>query len=148
MFKISSATELLHAFPLSAREKIELPSDLVFPIYVKDYLSWVEPSGAHAYFVVDVGTRRAPFGVAFRRNSGGAISMCEWCHSVSQEVGLLSTSASSRRSVGIHLCGDLNCRERMAGGPGVHDFPRTTSEHQRLIQMLMRARQFIQRSLI
>lgn len=148
MFKISSEAELLDAFRSTEREKIELPRDLAFPIYVKDYLSWIEPSGARAFFVVDIGARRAPFGLVFRRTLGGSVSMCEWCHSVSDDVGLLSAWATSRRSVGVHLCHDLGCRERMAGGPGVHDFPRTSSDHQRLSAMLSRAREFIQRSLI
>jgi hypothetical protein len=41
--------------------------------------------------------------------------MCDWCHAYgsSDEIGLLTAEASSKRRVGVHLCLDLRCGEKL-----------------------------------
>jgi hypothetical protein len=41
--------------------------------------------------------------------------MCEWCHSYgsSSEVGMLTTDVDNRRRVGMTLCNDLRCKEKL-----------------------------------
>jgi hypothetical protein len=59
-----------------------------------------------------------PMGIAFRRDQQGggvASQMCDWCHcqGSSNEVGLLTAEATSRRRVGVTLCLDLRCAEKL-----------------------------------
>jgi hypothetical protein len=41
--------------------------------------------------------------------------MCEWCHSdgSSSELGMLTTDVDNRRRVGVTLCNDLRCKEKL-----------------------------------
>src|SRR3712207_2313157 len=106
MIRIPSEKELLESFRLIDRDEVEVPKDLRFPIVVKDYLAWSEPSGYRTYLVFGDGERRQPLGIVFRRDqlAGGASpQMCEWCHCVrgSDGVSMLSATASSKRRIGI-----------------------------------------------
>lgn len=117
MFRIESEKELRDCFRPIDRDAIELTSEMKFPIYVRDYLSWVEPSGARTYLVYESPDSEKTFGIAFKRNPGrpSPTNFCEWCHSVgaSSEIGLLSADASDRRRVGINLCLDLSCVSKL-----------------------------------
>lgn len=116
MFKIENEADLRDAFRALDRDSVEIPADLKFPLYVRDYLTWRESSGARTYLVFADPDRRT-FGVAFRSDSprGIAPHHCEWCHSAggSSEIGLLTASASDRKRVGLHLCVDLSCLGKM-----------------------------------
>jgi hypothetical protein len=41
--------------------------------------------------------------------------MCDWCHASgsSNEIGMLTTVASSKRRVGVNVCLDLRCAEKL-----------------------------------
>jgi hypothetical protein len=85
---------------------------------VRDYLAWTETSGARVYLVFAPPGSRKPIGIIFRRDASdgsGISSMCDWCHSYgsSSEVGLLTTDVNSKRRVGVHLCVDLRCKEKL-----------------------------------
>jgi hypothetical protein len=119
MFLIKTEKELLQAFRPRDREKVELPEGIKFPLFVRDYLTWVEPAGTRVFLVLpSPGSSRKPMGIAFRRDAqgGGAVShMCDWCHAYgsSNEIGLLTTDVNSKRRVGVNLCLDLRCKEKL-----------------------------------
>lgn len=143
MLLIRSASELLDAFrPLDLRI-FELPDEATFPLLVRGYRAWEETGGAKVYLVYeDPGTGRAR-GVVFRRNESvarAAVSqMCDWCHTIGSayDIALLTADESARRRVGIHVCRDLRCRERIeeAGDLAGRD---TAAAKKRLLERIAR----------
>lgn len=118
MFRIETEKELLQAFRPRDRGTLEVPKDLSFPLFVRDYLAWSDPSLTRVFLLMSApGNERTPVGVAFRREpqGGGAVSMCEWCHTTgsTQGVGMITTAVNSKRRVGVHVCLDLGCKERL-----------------------------------
>ena len=118
MFRLETDRALVEAFRPLDRRVIEMPSDLTFPLFVRDYLAWTETSGARVYLVFGAPGSHRPIGIIFRRgpSSGANASlMCDWCHTTApaSEVGLLTVDVSSHRRVGVSLCLDLRCKERL-----------------------------------
>ncbi|MGZ3689784.1 MAG: FBP domain-containing protein [Bdellovibrionota bacterium] len=115
MFRITSEAELMNCFRPRDRDEVVVP-ERAFPLSVRDYLTWLEPSGVRVYLVFRDPLGGALLGIVFRRDQGNAVepAMCEWCHSVrgGGSVGLLTARASSRRRIGISLCRDLSCAEK------------------------------------
>jgi len=117
MFRLTSEEKLIRSFRPRDRAGLELPSGLSFPVFVRHYLAWREPSGASVRLVFSV-PGGAPTGILFQRAHGGesrSAQMCEWCHSPggSHEIGLLTADASSRRRAGIIACLDVRCQEKL-----------------------------------
>jgi hypothetical protein len=117
MFRIESENELLECFRSLDRESVVLAKETKFPIFVRDYFTWVEPSGARAYLVFPDAMSGKLLGISFRRDQsrGASPYFCEWCHSTgsSAEIGLLTADASARRRVGVSACLDLGCAEKL-----------------------------------
>ena len=118
MFRIESDQALVQAFRPRDRRLIEMPEAAHFPLFVRDYLVWTETSGARVYLVFAAPGSRKPIGIIFRREPPGGeptYRMCEWCHSYgsSSEVGMLTTDVDNRRRVGVTLCNDLRCKEKL-----------------------------------
>jgi FBP C-terminal treble-clef zinc-finger len=119
MFRIETEKDLLQAFRPRDRKTLELPEGIKFPLFVRDYLAWSEPAGTRVFLMLpSPGDSRQPVGIAFRRDSPGGgpgSCMCDWCHSygAADEIGLLTTDVSSKRRVGINLCIDLRCKEKL-----------------------------------
>lgn len=117
-FAISSEEELIQSFRLRDQKKLILPENFQFPLKVRSYLTWKEPSGTYTYLVFKMPNWDSPRGVAFKRasamseNAGG---LCNWCHAYggSEEIGMLSTAMSSTISHSYFLCKDLNCIEKI-----------------------------------
>ena len=151
MFKISSETELLGSFRAHDRESVDVPLEFKFPLVVKDYLTWLEPSGNRVYLVFKDRPLAQSLGVVFRRDQGtsSAATMCEWCHCVRDGggVGLLMATASSKTSIGIHLCRDLSCKEKVRATPGVHDYPPILDEPAKIRKIISRMADFARREL-
>ena len=151
MFKLNSEKELLECFRLLDRDEVIPPRDLSFPLIEKNYLAWLEPSGCRVYLVFNERLTTAPMGIVFRRDSGGntLATMCEWCHSVrsGEDIGLLSATASSKRRIGIHLCRDLSCKDKIEGVPSAHDFPESANQVERLRKVVARMGDFARREL-
>ena len=149
MFRIDSVSDLLECFRPLDRSEVELPQKAQFPIGVKDYFAWVEPSGAKAFLIFRDSGSKHPRGVVFRRGSASALSMCEWCHCVGggEGVGLLIATAASNRKVGVNICADLSCSSKIRSNPGVNDFPRNSSERQRIRQVVERMANFARQNL-
>lgn len=124
-----------------------MPADLGFPLALKDYFAWTEPSGHRVYLVFGDPTTGHPLGVVFQRTSTPAdapASMCQWCHAVRTGggVSLLTAAAGRNRRVGVHLCSDLSCRDRAFGVPGRHDFNEGLSPQEKLQRLLRRMGDF------
>lgn len=118
MFRVATEKEFLDAFRPRDRKHVELPPDAKFPMIVLDYLAWSDPSGTRVFlFFMPPG--EPPTGIAFRRDQSGGDHrgprMCEWCHAHASmdQIGLLTTDVNSRKRVGVNLCLDLKCGERI-----------------------------------
>ena len=62
-------------------------------------------------------------GLVFRHVSsmieGATGGICDWCHAygTSNQIGLLTTSVSSKRTIGMMLCLDLSCGDKIENVP-------------------------------
>ncbi|HZI09523.1 MAG TPA: FBP domain-containing protein [Myxococcus sp.] len=119
MFRIETEKELLSAFRSRDRKHVELPKGTRLPLFVRDYLAWVDPYGVRVFLVFTAPGASRPTGIAFRRDQQGdtllASRVCSWCLSpgTSDQVGLLTTDVDAKRRVGVNLCLDLRCNERL-----------------------------------
>jgi hypothetical protein len=118
VFRFETDRALIESFRSRDRRVIEMPAGITFPYFVRDYLAWTETSGARVYLIFSAPSSRKTIGIIFRRDSvggGHTANMCEWCHSYgsSSEVGMLTTDADNKRRVGVHLCVDLRCKEKL-----------------------------------
>lgn len=116
MFKLDSEEALLRAFRTRDRKHVELSREVKLPLFVRHYLAWQHPAGGRLYLVFAV-PGGAPTGIMFDTNGPGpaVAHMCHWCQSsgLGSRVGLLTTKASSKRIVGVHVCSDLGCAQRL-----------------------------------
>ena len=119
MFRIETEKELLNAFRSRDRKHVELPKGTKLPLFVRDYLSWVDPYGVRVFLVFTAPGSKRLTGIAFRRDQQGdktlAVRVCDWCRNASggDQIGLLTTDVDSKRRVGVNLCLDLRCNERL-----------------------------------
>ena len=103
----------------------------------------MDPYGVRVFLVFTAPGSKRPTGIAFRRDQQGdktlAPHMCDWCrsHGAADQIGLLTTNVDSKRRVGVNLCLDLRCNERLeaatnrAGGS-------VLDESQKLIERMAR----------
>lgn len=117
MFLLDSEQALLAAFRPRDRKNVELPAGLQYPLFVRDYLAWPHPAGGVTYLVFAV-PNGAPTGITFDTNGDGVAAvpqMCDWCHSsgMGNRVGLLTATRNSKKRVGVHVCTDLGCKQRL-----------------------------------
>jgi hypothetical protein len=147
MFRIENQTALTSSFRELDRETVEIPREFQFPLFVRNTLTWLENSGNRVFLVFLDPQSRKRFGIAFRRDSerGTTSHHCEWCHSFGgpSEIGLLTATASEKRRVGIHLCLDLSCFEKIEARTGL------TGENSRLLshQLQLKISEFARRNL-
>jgi len=119
MFQLQSEKELLNSFRSRDRKAVEAPKGTRFPLFVRDYLAWVDPYGVRVFLVFQTPGTQRPIGIAFRRDQQGdktlTSRLCEWCHSngTADQIGLLTTDLDAKRRVGVNLCRDLRCGERL-----------------------------------
>lgn len=119
MFRIETEKELLSAFRSRDRKYVELPRGTRLPLFIRDYLAWVDPYGVRVFLVFTAPGASRPTGIAFRRDQQGdkmlVSRVCDWCHAAgsSDQVGLLTTDVDAKRRVGVNLCLDLRCNERL-----------------------------------
>lgn len=115
MFKLDTADDLLDAFRPKDRKTVDITT-LKFPLVVKDYVAWPHPGGGKV-FIVFATPGGAATGIAFDTN-GAATSvpaMCSWCHCSAggTGVGLLTATVNGNKRVGVHVCTDLSCSEKL-----------------------------------
>lgn len=152
MLRIGTEDEMKQAFRPIDQEAVQFPSDLQFPLLVKGYMAWVEPSGHRTYLVYEDPTKGVPRGVVFKRTHATAdqpAAMCDWCHSVRGRgaVGLLTTSVSPKKRIGLTLCRDLDCKEHLEKGPGVNDLRESLDRDDKRRQIVGRMNDFARRNL-
>jgi hypothetical protein len=140
MIRIPTAEDLYEAFRPLDRDEV-IMTGLKFPLGLTDYFTWVEPSGFRIYLLFEDPQTGKPKGIAFERTRGVGESvprMCDWCHSVrgGNTVGLLSAIAAKNRKIGIELCSDLSCREKLRDTPGVSDLRETLTPEQKMRRLL------------
>ena len=152
MIRIENEQHLLSAFRETEQSQVQIPQELKFPLALKDYLSWVEPSGHRVYLVFQDAQSGNPLGIVFQRTRGSSQaspSMCQWCHAVrpGNSVGLLTTQAGKERRIGIHLCVDLDCKEHAQKGPGRNDFSEGLSDREKIERVVRRMNDFAKHNL-
>jgi hypothetical protein len=151
MIRIESDKKILEAFRDIDRDQVQLPSEIAYPFGLIDYYAWTEPSGHRAYLLYNDGDNRL-LGVVFKRLNEPAdapIKMCSFCHSVrgGGRVGLLSVAASKNRIIGLHLCRDLSCKEKVQGSPKATDLPEKLEPNEKLKRVLSRMGDFLRTNL-
>jgi hypothetical protein len=116
MFKLDSEQDLLKAFRPRDRALVELSSEVKLPLFVKHCFTWAHPAGGRVFLLFAV-PGGAPTGIAFDTNGGGpsVAHLCDWCRvpGLGSRVGLLTTRLNSKKVVGVHVCSDLGCRQRL-----------------------------------
>lgn len=111
--------ELLKSFRPRDRKHVEPPKWMKFPCPLGHYLAWTEPSGVRIFLVFMHPVRKSPIGIAFRRDQqgslGSAAGVCDWCHDhgPSDRIGLLTATVDSKKRVGVSLCLDLSCVQKL-----------------------------------
>jgi hypothetical protein len=153
MFLIRTDKELMDCFREQDQAEVFIPTDFGLPKVAKDYLTWMEPSGARVYLVFQDETFKAPFGIVLRRDqtAGPSVAaMCDWCHAVrsGNEVGVLTVRTSTKRRIGLSLCRDLSCAEKIRSEPSANDFPVQASVQERIRRLLMKMSTLARRELI
>lgn len=116
MFRLQSEDALKASFRPKDAALVEPPPGLTYPLAVLDYLSWVHPAGG-LVFIVFATKGGTPTGIAFNSNggAGGVVQMCDWCHhtGVGSQVGLLTARLNANKRLGVYLCSDLSCRQKI-----------------------------------
>jgi hypothetical protein len=116
MFKLDSEEDLLAAFRPRDRTLVERSREVTLPRFVRNYLAWTHPSGGRVYLVFAV-PGGVPTGIVFDTPSDGPAvpHLCAWCHStgLGGRVGLLTARVNSVRTVGVHVCADLSCQQKL-----------------------------------
>ena len=118
-FSINSEEELIQTFRLRDQKKLLLPDNLPFPLKIRSYFTWKEPSGVYTYLVFKMPNWDLPRGVAFKRTPNAAGEpvggLCGWCHAYgsSEDIALLSVNMNSNISTSYLICEDLSCIEKI-----------------------------------
>lgn len=122
-FDVLSEEDLLSFFRERDRSRVVFRRDLELPMRVQYYFTWSDPSGAYRYLLLKKPGWETPMGAVFRNGGSGSDAgtggICDWCHAYgsSNQIGLLTTKVSSKRTVGMMLCLDLSCGDKIENGP-------------------------------
>lgn len=117
--QIHSPEELIRAFRPRDQKHVFIPKTMQFPLSLKHYVAWTEPSGVRIFLVFKRPGWKKAVGVAFRRDQqGSAMSptgVCDWCiaHGSADQVGLLTATVNSKKRAGVNLCLDLSCIQKL-----------------------------------
>ncbi len=152
MLRIATEQDLIQCFRERDQGELFIPYDMHFPLGVKDYISWLEPSGARTYLVFEDPVLNRPVGIVFHRSRAteeARACMCDWCHSVrpGREVRLLSAEANSRQRVGVYLCSDLSCMDKLKDLPGTNDLRESLGREERIQRLLQKMSSFAHKHL-
>lgn len=152
MIRIPTEKDLHEAFRTIDRDHVRVPTDLLFPLALQDYLAWVEPSGHRTFLVVADPASGKPLGVVFKKTPqppGAPANMCDWCHSVraGDSIGLMTVSVDKGHSIGLTLCRDLSCRDKVSKSPGVNDVRESLSNQEKVMRIVSRMASFARKNL-
>lgn len=117
MHKLDSGAQLIATFRTRDQPLVEVSADLSFPLILRDYAAWKHPGGGRLFLVFSP-ENGLPTGLVFDSNGPSAAQvpqMCSWCHSLAQgnSVSMLTASHGGRKRVGVFVCGDLGCKQRI-----------------------------------
>ena len=117
-FSIENETDFTNCFRLKDQKKLVLPSKLKFPMKIRSYFTWQEPSGVYTYLIYKNPSWDMPRGMALKRvhhNGEPVGGLCGWCNSYgsSEEIGTLSVAVNSKTTFAYLLCNDLRCIEKI-----------------------------------
>ena len=121
-FKLDSEQELLEGLPPQGPPPRGAAAGAELPAPTCRTTSRGPSAGFHVNVVFARPGSREPIAIAFQRdNPGGeglATRVCEWCHAYgsSMDIGMLSVDVTSRHRVGVLLCLDLRCKEKLENG--------------------------------
>lgn len=156
MLRIKDENEFLECFRPMEREEVQIPSDMLFPLLIRDYVAWMEPSGHRTFLVFEELNRGQAKGIVFRRAQGAGApgeipaSMCDFCHSVrgGGRVGLLTAIVSPNKRIGVQACRDLSCKEHLRKpNPSPNDMRESFSTDDKERRILERMRDFARKHL-
>lgn len=152
MIRIQSEKQLIDAFREIDQFEVQIPREMTFPFLLRDYLAWTESSGHRTYLLFNDEESKNLLGVVFKRTQEPAdapVKMCEWCHSVrgGGRVGMLSVKVDQNRLIGLHLCRDLSCREKIADVPGANDLIEEKDRDLRTRMLVDRMKKFLRTKL-
>lgn len=122
-FEVSSEDELMSLFRKKDQQRVILRRDIELPMRVQYYFTWGESSGVYRYLLFKKPGWETPMGAVFRvggshpdASTGG---ICDWCHSYgnSSQISLLTVSVNPKRTIGLILCSDLSCGDKIENNP-------------------------------
>lgn len=118
IFSIASEEEMIRSFRLRDQKKLLLPERLQYPLNIRSYFTWKEPSGVYTYLVFKMPNWDLPRGVVFKRTPPSAEptgGLCSWCHAYgsSDDIGFMSVAMSANVSTSYLICQDLRCIEKI-----------------------------------
>lgn len=115
---IDIESDLVEAFRTRDRKLLYIPDSMKFPLRFEHYLTWSEPTGNYQFLLFRKYGREELVGMVLdRSNAGqpGRTQMCCWCQTTgsSDKIDMLSISVNAKTIVGVILCVDLSCFEKL-----------------------------------
>lgn len=147
MYRIEDKQSLIELFRELEQPEVLIPHRFSFPLGLSDSLSWMDPSGHRSFLVYKNDKMERPLGLVFRKaqTSHNQPAMCHWCHAVRPQVDvtLMTVKISQDHSIGLYLCSDLNCRERLLENPSPSDLRETLSRQDKQFRLNQKIENFI-----
>lgn len=125
LFQIPTEDALLELFREKDRRRVIPPRGMEYPLRTQYYFTWSESSGVYRYLVFKKPGWEMPKGLVFKRSYSSAQqgmgALCDWCHAYgsSDQIGLLTTAIDSKHTVGMMLCLDLSCGDKIESMPSM-----------------------------
>ena len=118
VFVIESKDEFNQCFREKDQKKLILPMGLKFPLAVRSYFTWSEPSGVYTYLVFKKPNWDLPRGAVFKKvaQHGEPVGgLCSWCNSYgsSEDIGMFSVAVNANTSFSYILCQGFRCVEKI-----------------------------------
>lgn len=131
------------SFPARDIDQVWQDPDLQdFPWEERDFISWKHPHAGHYFACLD--TPEGLRGIIFQMNSGMGRSSgyCDLCFASNREIGIkpafIEQGSNPRRKIGIYVCGDLACSQRVRGQKSAYFMYETISVGRRIERLQMR----------
>jgi hypothetical protein len=111
-------SDLVQAFRARDRKVLYVPDTMRFPLKFEHYMTWSDPVGMYQYVLFRKHGREELVGMVFDRSDAGQAGrtqMCCWCQSTgpSDQIDMLTVKVDSRTLVGVVLCIDLSCLDKL-----------------------------------
>lgn len=132
--KAMSMDEILAAFDPIDRPDV-VPPKLTWVAWDDlDYLSWQHPTDRKAYLVTQLPERSV--GLVLRMPAGPHRGFCDLCFSIDRDHGtvlaMIDGWTRPRASIGLNICGNLDCSDAVRGMKYVYRMGETISVGRRV----------------